>query len=681
MFRTVPVLPQVRTGLLVFADLRGATAALPGLVATGVATAELLDARSLRVGQADPTADERLRRIQVDRHAALLIEYQARTPEELDQQCAAAAPTLDDLPLALPFELTADPGVRAALWHVRKGLYATIAGARPSGTTALLEDIVVPVPELLPTCESLGDLFRRHDYADSVIFGHAKDGNIHFMLTERLGGGGPLDRFVAFTDDLADLVLAHGGSLKAEHGTGRMMAPYVRRQYGDELYDVMWQLKRLCDPRGVLNPGVVLSEDPQLHLRNLKHAPTVEPEVDRCVECGYCEPVCPSKDLTTTPRQRIVLRREIEKAREAGDLALVAAIEADYDYDAVQTCAVDGMCQTACPVLINTGDLVRRLRADRASKPVQALWGTAAKHWNAGTRGAALALTAAKTVPPLAAGASRVARTVISDDVMPQWSKDLPRGGSARPDDAETGADAVYFAACVSTMFGPADDGPGVATSFPALCERAGIRLTHPAELRSLCCGTPWKSKGLKKGYATMAAQVLPSLWAASEHGLLPVVCDASSCTEGLRHMLEAEMETDTRYAGLRLVDAVEFAETTLLPRLTVQRTLGDLVLHPTCSSTRSGMNGALNSVADAVADTVTVPDDWGCCAFAGDRGMLHPELTASATAAEAASVQAGDFDAYASSNRTCELGMTRATGHPYQHVLELLDWATADGR
>ena len=155
-----------------------------------------------------------------------------------------------------------------------------------------------------------------------------------------------------------------------------------------------------------------------------------------------------------------------------------------------------------------------------------------------------------------------MARTVISDDVMPQWSKDLPRGGSARPDDAETGADAVYFAACVSTMFGPADDGPGVATSFPALCERAGIRLTHPAELRSLCCGTPWKSKGLKKGYATMAAQVLPSLWAASEHGLLPVVCDASSCTEGLRHMLEAEMETDTRYAGLRLVDAVEFATT-----------------------------------------------------------------------------------------------------------------------
>ncbi|MEO7058481.1 MAG: FAD-linked oxidase C-terminal domain-containing protein, partial [Lapillicoccus sp.] len=304
VMRTVPLLSHAMTGLLVFDDLAGATGALPALLETGPATLELMDAAALRVGQADAAAAAVLRGIHVVRHAALLVEYQADSAEAVAALTEAAAPTLARLLPGAPAGLTADPGKRASLWHTRKGLYATVAGARPAGTTALLEDVVVPVAALLPTCETLIGLFEQHGYDDAVIFGHAKDGNIHFMLTERLGGP-ESDRLQHFTDDMIDLVLGAGGSLKAEHGTGRMMAPYVRRQYGDELYDVMWQVKRLCDPGAVLNPGVVLTDDPQAHTRHVKPAPTVEVEVDRCVECGYCEPVCPSRDLTTTPRQRI----------------------------------------------------------------------------------------------------------------------------------------------------------------------------------------------------------------------------------------------------------------------------------------------------------------------------------------------------------------------------------------
>ncbi|MCX6462078.1 MAG: FAD-binding and (Fe-S)-binding domain-containing protein, partial [Pseudonocardiales bacterium] len=383
VLRTVPLLPHARTGLLVFDDLAAATGALPGIVGTGATTVELLDATSLRVGQVDPAADALLRALVVDRHAALLVEYQSETAEGADALAGDARGVLGALPVSGPRRLAADPAARAALWHIRKGLYATVAGARPSGTTALLEDVAVPVPALLPTCESLTALFERHGYDNAVIFGHAKDGNIHFMLTERLGGGAVLDRFARFTDDMVELVLSHGGSLKAEHGTGRMMAPFVRRQFGDELYAVMCEIKALCDPRGVLNPGVVISDDPDAHLRHLKSAPPVEEEVDRCVECGFCEPVCPSRDLTTTPRQRIVLRREIRRAHDAGDAALAAELEEDYDYAAVDTCAADGMCQTACPVLINTGDRVTRLRAERAGPVAGRGWATAARHWGA----------------------------------------------------------------------------------------------------------------------------------------------------------------------------------------------------------------------------------------------------------------------------------------------------------
>ncbi len=683
VLRTVLLLRHAMTGLLVFDDLAAATGALPALVETGPATIELMDAASLRVAQADPAADAALLGIPVERHAALLVEYQAGTPDEVRALSAAASPTLARLRLSAPADLTADAAARARLWHTRKGLYATIAGARPSGTTALLEDVVVPVPALLPTCERLTGLFGRYGFEDAVIFGHAKDGNIHFMLTERLGG--PMSRLEAFTEDMVDLVLGAGGSLKAEHGTGRMMAGYVRRQYGDELYQVMREVKALCDPRGVLNPGVIIADDPHAHTRNLKTTPTVEDEVDRCVECGYCEPVCPSRDLTTTPRQRIVLRRELELARARGDLATVRELEADYGYDAVDTCAVDGMCQTACPLHINTGDLMKHLRADRANPLVNAGWSVAARHWGALTTVASAALSVTNRLPdPVVAVPNAVARRVVDPDVLPLWSAELPGGGTRRPAGGASGAsgpatrEVVYFSACVGSMFGPSDEGPGVRPALESLCARAGITLRYPDDLPGLCCGTPWRSKGMTDGARAMEERLLESLWQATRGGDLEIVCDASSCTEGVRQTIEKASVDGGRYSGLRVRDAVPFVAEHVLPTLPPARRVRSLALHPTCSTTRLGINDALRTVAEAVAERVVVPDTWGCCGFAGDRGMLHPELTASATAAQGCEVAAGDHDAYASSNRTCELGMTRATGKQYQHLLELLDRLTS---
>jgi D-lactate dehydrogenase len=677
-FRTVPLLAHARTGLLVFPDLQAATASLPALVATGAAAVELMDATSLRVAQRDPQADPLVRDIPVRRHAALLVEYQAAEAAAVDLLCDQAAPVLADLPLTAAAALTADARTRAGLWHMRKGLYATVAGARPSGTTALLEDVVVPVARLLDTCTGLTELFERHDYRDSVIFGHAKDGNIHFMLTEDFGVRDDLNRYRRFTEDMVELVLGQGGSLKAEHGTGRIMAPFVRRQYGDELYEVMREVKRLCDPTNLLNPGVVIDDDPEAHLRHLKVTPRVEEEVDRCVECGFCEPVCPSKDLTTTPRQRIALRRALTRAREDGDTSLAADLERAQEYDVVDTCAVDGMCQTACPVSINTGDLVRRLRRQSAGTVEQRLWAGAARHWDAATAAASVSLSTAAALPsPLVTAATRLGRAIAGDDRVPQWTPDLPRGGPRRlrgrvGEPAPGGSAAVLFAACVGTMFGPAAGGRGVTAAFRTLCDRAGVDLVLPPGLPSLCCGTPWKSKGMVTGYAVMRGQVLPALWEASRGGELPVVCDASSCTEGLHEMLRTAAGDD-RARHMRVVDAVTFVRERVIGRLRPRQRLRSIVVHPTCSSTRSGTTADILAVAAAVADEVVVPPDWGCCAFAGDRGLLHPELTASATAAEAADLDGEVHDAYVSSNRTCELGMTRATGREYRHVLEVV--------
>ncbi|WP_239579877.1 FAD-binding and (Fe-S)-binding domain-containing protein [Microlunatus panaciterrae] len=679
-FRTVAVHKQAATAFCVFSTLEAATDALPALVASGATTIELLDAASLRVVQQDPAAVGSIPDIEITGQAALLVEYQAAEPDALARLRDMATEVLAGLALELPAELVSDPAIRGNLWQLRKGLYAAVAGSRPSGTTALLEDIAVPVGSLSRTCADLQVLFDRYGYADAVIFGHAKDGNIHFLINIDFSEPDQLAGYRAFTEEMVELVLAAGGTLKAEHGTGRIMAPFVRRQFGDRLYGFLLEIKNGCDPTGLLNPDTVLSSDAELHLKHLKATPGVGPEVDRCVECGYCEPVCPSRDLTTTPRQRIVVRRAMAEAARDGNERLLVELSEAADYEVVDTCAVDGMCQTACPVFINTGDLVRRLRSESAGRAAEAGWKVAAKAWGPFTAVAAAGMSVAAALPPaLIGGPNRLARRLAGAEAVPLLSAELPTGGRRRrASPGHEAVEAVYFQACVGTMFGPADGSDGVAAALRALCDRAGIALSTPERPATLCCGTPWKSKGMTDGYELMTRRTVRALWLATDFGRLPVICDASSCTEGLALAWEQLAAANGRQPeDLRFVDAVQFVAETVLPRLPATKRIGSLALHPTCSSTRLGTNSHLNQIAEAIAEDPVVPNGWGCCGFAGDRGLLHPELTASATQPERESLAERSFDAYASNNRTCELGLTRATGQQYRHILELLEEAT----
>lgn len=680
-FRTVPVQRNISTALVMFPSLQAATSSLPGLVESGAATLELMDSTSIRVGQSLPTPPTEIQGIDPAGNAALLVEYHSNSVEELDTLRRHGEAVLAESALLSPPEFTTELGKRNVAWAFRKGLYASVAGARASGTTALLEDVVVPVPELAQTCASLQELFTRYNYDDGVIFGHAKDGNVHFMITDRFEGDSAMQRYVDFTEDMVDLILNASGSLKAEHGTGRVMAPYVRRQYGDELYAVMCEIKQLCDPNNVLNPGVIINDDPRVHLKHIKLAETVEEEVDRCVECGYCEPVCPSRDLTLTPRQRIVVKRAMAQAEKDGDSRLLNELSRDYDYEGVQTCAADGMCAVACPVQINTGDLVRRLRAEQQNKAAALGWNSAAKHWAPVTRTGATMLTLAKHVPtPLVTAATTVGRAVLGKEQVPQYSKELPGGGASRKKfvpgvgDLSAPPAALYLPACVNSMFGPEGGGIGVGEAFARLAQRAGVHLIVPENIESLCCSTPWTSKGYPGGRSRMLERALKT---AVKYGTsLTVISDATSCTEGYIKMFE-EVARDTGIS-ISVEDALAFTVREILPRIpTPDPQVDHLVLHPTCSSLQLGLNDALVEIAESVAGAVTVPTSWACCGYAGDRGMLHPELTDSATREEAAEVKELQADAFASCNRTCELGMKRATDEDYVHVLELLEKAT----
>ncbi len=695
VLRTVPDLPVKYTGLLLFPNLHAACAVIPTLRDAGAVALEIMDRAALRSVAHQPGVPAELAGLP-DGAAGLLVEFQARDESaraELEQVARTATAPLALLHAA-PF--THDAAEQGRLWTVRKGMFPSVGAVRRSGTTVIIEDVAFPVDRLADAALDLTALFRAHDYEHAIIFGHAKDGNLHFVLTQSFNDQQAIDQYARFMDALVPLVVdRYDGALKAEHGTGRNMAPFVEAEWGPEAMAVMRRLKALVDPDHLLNPGVILNPSPQAHLEHLKPLPSVEAEVDKCIECGYCESHCPSRTLTLTPRQRIAVRREIVRLTAlggpgAGDLA---ALEAEFPYQALDTCAVDGLCATACPVSIDTGALTKRFRADRASATARATAAWCARHFGIVERGVRAALTAGDLAASLigsdALGSITRGASRVLGGSLPQWMAPMPlaapswRRLAPGPEVlASAGPDAalLYFPTCITRSLGrmPGEpEGPGLAETVVTLARRAGLVVAIPPDAAGHCCGVPFSSKGYEEAHGLAASRLVERLWEWSQHGRVPILIDTSPCAHGVLHCREAlSPDLQARFDDLQLLDTVAFVER-LLPRLTIRRRAGRVALHPVCSVTRMGLAPSLAAAGRACADSAFVAPSAGCCGFAGDRGFLVPELTASATAAEAREVATFAPDACYSTSRTCEIGLARASGRPWRSVLYLIEEAT----
>lgn len=683
---TVPDLPVKVTGLLLFPDLHAACSAIVPLNAAGAKALEVMDRAALRSVENEPGVPPALRALPPGA-AGLLAEFQAAREDEREEIGRAAADAAAGLSLAEPARFTHDAAEQARLWHVRKGMFPSVGAVRKSGTTVIIEDVAFPVDRLADAATDLTGLFARHGYADAIIFGHARDGNLHFVLSQSFRERRAVDQYARFMDDVVRLVVGrYDGALKAEHGTGRNMAPFVETEWGPEAYAVMKRVKELADPAGLLNPGVVVNDDPRAHLKDLKPLPSVEEEVDRCIECGFCEPLCPSRDLTLTPRQRIVVRRELARLDAARrDPRLRSALEADFPYDALDTCAVDGLCATACPVKIDTGTLTKRFRAVRHSAAANRTAALVARSFRLVEPALRTGLRAGHAVQALfgaraMTGLTRALRAVAGDS-FPLWSAEMPQAaGKSRARTSAAAAEAIYFPSCLSRTMGPeaGDDFPSVVDTLVALAERAGVAVHVPPDAAGTCCGVPFSSKGYAEAHAIAANRAVANLWRWSDGGRLPVFVDTSPCTYGLLHAREALTdENRKRFDALTILDGVAFVHDVLLPKLAVTKKDASAVLHPVCSLVKMGLVPKLEAVARACAETAVVPEGAGCCGFAGDRGFLVPELTASATRLESAEARGARAAGHWSSSRTCEAGLSRATGERYRSFVHLVERAT----
>lgn len=673
-YHTVPDYPNKATALVFFPQVEAACLAVTALKPAPVDAVELIDGAGLRSVQAKAGMPDTLKTLSLEA-AALLIDIRAPNTLELSRKIAEVQAILATQTLLFPAEFTQDPVQYAQFWGVRKGLFPAVGAVRPVGTTVIIEDVAFPIDQLAAGVRELQALFAHYHYDEALIFGHALEGNLHFVFTQDFSTQAEVDRYAGFMEAVAQLVaVKYGGSLKAEHGTGRNMAPFVELEWGQDAYALMWRIKKLFDPENLLNPGVVLNADPAIHLKNLKPMPATHELVDRCIECGFCEPICPSRHLTLTPRQRIVAWREHARLKTSQATA-ITAWDKQFAYEGLETCALDGLCSTRCPVGINTGELVRALKTAQHGATAKKMGAYAQTHIAPLTAMTRFGLNAAAFKGKVLGNENFMRLTQgfnkLTGERSPIWHAAMPRGASAdTPQSQGQHGKAVYFTACVTRSMGTAVSDPetrDLPQVMQSLMQKAGFAIITPKAVSGLCCGLPFASQGLPDSANAATRELEAALWEASAQGQYPIVCDTSPCTLRLLERLEKPMQ---------VYETAGFIKEFLVPHLKIVPQTEPIALHITCSARKMGLDKTLRELVKLCAPHVVEPEEEGCCGFGGDKGFVTPELNAAALARLKQQLPTNCHEGV-SNSRTCEIGLTLHSGRQYRSIAYLVERCT----
>ncbi len=683
---TLPILPHSASALIYFTDTRNACGAVIRLKQNPVSAVELFDYKALCSVKESVEDFDQLPTSTM----ALLIKVEAETKDELNEQINVVNQTIAQLNTLRPHAFTSDPNTVNQYWAIRSGIFPSVGSMRPVGTTCLIEDVAFPIHHLVEATEELQQLLEHHHYDDAVIYGHALEGNYHFIINQRFDTQDEINRYEALMNDVALLVVDHyDGSLKAEHGTGRNMAPYVEREWGKEAFQLMKEVKQLFDPNNIFNPGVIFNDDPKCHISNLKPLPQCHPLIDRCIECGFCEVNCVTCGFALSSRQRIVVQREISRLQQTHkDDARLNQLIKEFRYLGNTTCAGDGLCSTSCPIKINTGELIHviREREIKQSRMAQSIGKFAANHLNGieTTLGVGLRLVTAahwllgdKLMSSIAKGLH-----YGTGQLIPLWTPAMPRA-THRPKTKTKKQNnsqfsilnsqfdkVVYFPSCINQTMGTAKHDPDqtpLMQKTVQLLEKAGYEVIFPENMSKLCCGTIWESKGMPELADQKSAELERALLKASDNGTYPVLCDQSPCLYRMRHTIK----------GVDMYEPVEFILKFVADRLNFTPINDTITVHTTCSTTKMGLKSDLIRLAEMCSTSVVVPQEVDCCGFAGDKGFFNPEVNKWALRKLRPQIEKHGITTGYSNSRTCEIGLTTHSGVPFQNIIYLVDKVT----
>jgi len=675
-FKTEIDLPFKASSMMYFPDIKTACRAVQILKTKHVAGAELLDRKALRSVENKNGIPSHIKDFD-DYVTAVLVEVKSDGAEGLQKNIEEVKNALCDIKTVMPVEFTDKESEYSVLWAIRSGIFPSVGGMRELGTTTLIEDVAFHIKDLPEATLELQNIIAKHGYKDGVIYGHALEGNFHFILNQRFDEQKEVDRYENLMNDVIDLVVdKYDGSLKAEHGTGRNMAPFVEREWGKDAFEVMRQVKQIFDPKNLLNPGVIFNSNPRCHLENFKPLPLTNTHVDKCIECGFCEVNCLTSGFTLSSRQRIVINREISCLEQSGNQKLAAKLKKAYKYLGNSTCAGDGLCATSCPLEINTGHLTHDIRHELVPYGSFA-WGTgnyAANHF-AGIKASLRPVLAIANCANNVLGSSvvRVVGKGMNKIGFPLWTPAMPKSVKVKPEKIHqqpSDYKVVYFPSCINQTMGVSKGSPDktpLADKMTSLLQKAGYEVIFPKNMEKFCCGTIWESKGMPDIADRKTAELEAALYEASQQGKYPVLCDQSPCLYRMRQKI----------TNMKLYEPVEFIETFLVSRLEFTQIDEPIAIHTTCSTTKMQLRDTLKRLAERCSTQVIFPEEVDCCGFAGDKGFTRPEINAYALRKLRPQLQKHNIKTGYSNSRTCEIGLTTNGGIPYVSIVYLVDKCT----
>ncbi len=642
---------------------------------------------------------------------AILTETKGITHEQLLEKIKRIQECLSSFKLYIPAEFTEDPAVYGKYWAIRSGIFPSVGGTRPIGTSCLIEDVAFHIDDLPEATVKLQKLIADHGYFDACIYGHAFEGNYHFILNQSFKSKEEVKRYEEMMRDVARLVVEeYDGSLKAEHGTGRNMAPFVKYEWRDKAYEVMKELKAIFDPDGLLNQGVIFNDDPECFIKCLKPLPVLDYDFDKvpdgghylklgegkvstaretieavkrankCIECGFCEVNCMSCGLTLSSRMRIAVQREIRELENTGaNPQRVATLKKQYKYYGDQTCATDGLCSTSCPMKINTGELTHLIRQMNMldSKMGYRVGEFAANHMGGIKKSLRVVLDVAhlghvtlgsKMMSSICRGMNKMGLPLWTT-AMPKKKKQPKPGshvGKAETEDLKV----VYFPSCINQTMGLSKEAPVEHPLVDEVCHllnKAGYEVIFPENMHKMCCGQIWESKGMLDIADRKSGELEEALWKASEHGRYPVLCAQSPCLHRMRKTI----------SKMKLYEPAEFIMTYLKDRLDFHPIDRHIALHLTCSTREMGVANDLIALAHLCSNNVYLPEGVGCCGFAGDRGFTYPEMNKYALRKLKPQIEEHHIEVGYSNSRTCEIGLQTNTGIPYMSIVYLVNECT----
>ena len=650
---------------------------------------------------------------------AILTETKGITHEQLLEKIEKIQECLGAFRLYIPAEFTEDPKVYGKYWAIRSGIFPSVGGTRPVGTSCLIEDVAFPIESLPEATVRLQKLIADHGYDDACIYGHAFEGNYHFILNQSFADEHEVARYAEMMRDVAKLVVeGYDGSLKAEHGTGRNMAPFVKYEWGEKAYKVMKELKVIFDPDGLLNQGVIFNDDPDCFIKCLKPLPVLDYDfgkvpdgghylmdsslstaketieqvkrANKCIECGFCEVNCMSCGLTLSSRMRIAVQREIRYLAVTGaNPDRLTTLKKQYKYYGDQTCATDGLCSTSCPMKINTGELTHLIRQmDMNDSPLGYKLGEFAANHMAGIKSGLRFVLDVAHLGHVTLGPTMMTGIARSMNKMglPLWTTAMPKKkrqpkpsdltqfiiekSIPHKEDGDNPLKVVYFPSCINQTMGQSRHGGKIhdlVDEVIQLMAKAGYEVIFSEGMERMCCGQIWESKGMLDIADRKSAELEAALWKASEEGKYPVLCAQSPCLHRMKKVMHK----------MHLYEPAEFIMKYLVQRLDFHPIDRPIALHITCSTRQMGVADDLINLAKLCSTKVYLPEGVGCCGFAGDRGFTFPELNKYGLRKLRPQIEANHIEVGYSNSRTCEIGLETNTGIPYMSIVYLVNECT----